>query len=118
MSENDNDRHTLNQIARDVKGIIATLEHHHKMLQELREKIMALSDDLKVGIQQLNDETNAIGTLITKLAAGIKNSMTDAEVADVKAGLGTLSDRLTSLAVDPNVPVPPPPPPLVALKKK
>lgn len=88
------------------------------VLDSKLETLMALVDDLKVSIKQLDDETTAIGALITKLAAGIKNSMTDAEVADVKAAFGTLSDRLTTLAVDPTIPVPPPPPMFAALKAK
>ena len=83
-----------------------------------QEKIMAVADDIKAALANLDAETTAIGALITKLAGGIKNSMTDAEVADVKAGFDTLSQRLTTLAVDPTQPVPPVPPPLAALKKK
>ncbi len=87
------------------------------ILQRL-EKLMAVADDIKAALANLDAETTAIGALITKLSSGIKNSMTDAEVADVKAGFATLSDRLTTLAVDPTQPVPPVPPPLAALKKK
>ena len=79
---------------------------------------MAVADDIKAALASLDTETTAIGTLITALAAKIKNGMTDAEVADIKASFGTLSDRLTSLAVDPTVPVPPPTPAMQALKKK
>ncbi len=82
------------------------------------DRLMALADDLKAAIAQLDTETTAVGALITSLASKIHNSMTDAEVADVKASFGTLSDRLTSLAVDPTQPVPPPSPAMKALAKK
>jgi len=44
--------------------------------------------------------------------------MTDAEVADIKASLSTVSDRLTSLAVDPTQPVPPEAAAMKSLKAK
>ncbi len=101
-------------IRRKLNSILCHLDDIERKV----DKLMALADDLKAGIAQLNTETTAIGNLITKLAGEIKNGMTDAEVADVKASLTTLSDRLTSLAVDPTVPVPPAPPQLQALKAK
>ncbi len=101
-------------IRRKLNSILCHLDDIERKV----DKLMALADDLKAGIAQLNTETTAIGNLITKLAAQIKNGMTDAEVADVKASLTTLSDRLTSLAVDPTIPVPPPTPELQALKAK
>lgn len=79
---------------------------------------MALADDLKAGLKKLDEETTAIAALITKLGSSVKNSMTDQEVADIQTGLSTLSDRLTSLAADPNNPVPPPPPQLKMLKQQ
>ena len=85
-------------------------------LSILEEKLVALADDFKAGIAQLNTETNAVAALITALTSKITNSMSDADVATIKAGFATLSDRLTTLAVDPTQPVPPPPAPLQALK--
>ncbi len=82
------------------------------------ETLMALADDLKAGIAQLDAETNAVAALITSLAGKIKNSMTDQEVADVKAALTAEAARLTTLAVDPTQPVPPVPPPLAAVRAK
>lgn len=82
------------------------------------EKLMAVADDIKAALATLDTETTAIGANIAALAAKIKNSMTDAEVAEIQGSFGTLSTRLTTLAVDPTVPVPPPPPALAALRKK
>lgn len=87
-------------------------------IDALLEKLMAVADDIKAALATLDTETTAIATNVTNLAAKIKNSMTDAEVADVKSGFDTLSARLTTLAVDPTIPVPPPPAPLTALRKK
>jgi hypothetical protein len=79
---------------------------------------MALADDLKTAIAQLDTETTLVATLITSLASRIKNGMSDQEVADVKAALAAMSDRLTSLGVDPTIPVPPPPQAFTDAKKK
>jgi chromosome segregation ATPase len=96
-----------------------------------REKtLMALADDLQAAIAQLNTETNAnaasianVAALITSLASRITNSMTDQQVADIKAALTAQSalltaegTRLTTLAVDPTNPVPPTPPQLTKLR--
>lgn len=105
------------------------LDHEaHKLLDRIEGKIdvaltkleilMALADDLKAGIAELDAETNAIATLLTSLGSRIKNSMTDQEVADIKAALKAESDRLKTLAVDPTAPVPPVPPALSTLRKK
>ncbi len=87
-------------------------------LRRMEKRIMAVADDLKAGIAALNAETDVIAALLTSLAGRIKNSMTDAEVADVKAALQAESDRLTTLGVDPLNPVPSPPPPLQASRAK
>ncbi|MES2342333.1 MAG: hypothetical protein V4597_11690 [Pseudomonadota bacterium] len=81
-----------------------------RLLRRIEERIMALADDLKAGLKKLDDETTAIGALITTLSGKVKNSMTDAEVAEVTGQLDAISARLTSLAVDPLNPVPPPVP--------
>ncbi len=101
-------------IRRKLKSIQQTMDTLNRKMDIL----MALADDLKAAIANLDAETTAVGALITKLAGEIKNNMTDAEVADVKASFTTLSDRLTSLAVDPTQPVPPPSPAMKALKAK
>ncbi len=87
-------------------------------LRRMEKRIMAVADDLKAGIAALNAETDVIAALLTSLAGRIKNSMTDAEVADVKAALQAESDRLTTLGVDPTNPVPAPSAPLAASRAK
>lgn len=93
----------------------------HSRLQRIEGKvdqIMALAEDLKAGIKQLDDETTVIGTVISALVAKLQNSsITDAEKADVFTALSAVGARLTTLGVDPTNPVPPPPPPMVAAKK-
>jgi hypothetical protein len=84
----------------------------------LEGKLVALVDDLKAGLAKLDAETTAVGQNIAALAARIKPQMTDAEIAEVKAGFATLDARLQSLAVDPTVPVPPAPPALTALRAR
>ncbi len=102
----------------DNKEILLRLRLVGAQLDRLENLIMALADDLKAGIKKLDDETTQIGTLISSLAGRITNSMTDAEVADVKAALEAESARLTTLATDPTNPVPPVPPPLQAIRAK
>lgn len=77
---------------------------------------MSVADDLKADIAALNDATNLVAANITNLAAKIKNSMSDEEVADIRAQLAAEASRLSTLAVDPTNPVPPEPPQLVAAR--
>lgn len=113
----------LDDNAEAVFGALAELEvkldavlEGIALLKAQGEKLMALAEDLKTAIANLDTETTAVGVLITSLASRITNSMTDQDVADVKAAFGTLSDRLTVLAVDPTNPVPPPTPQFKKLK--
>lgn len=57
----------------------------------------------------LNDATNAVAAKIATLTASITNSMTDAEVASLKAGFGAVATQLNALAADASDPVPEPP---------
>lgn len=95
--------------------ISGRIDHHHhvdggadlaKAIHELRSTIMALSTDLKALTKAIDDATNVVATEITDLKSQIHNSMTDAEVADVKAGLQAQADRLSAIAADPANPVP------------
>ncbi len=79
--------------------------------------LVGLKADFDAKFALLDTETTAIGANIAAIAAKVTNGMSDADVAAVKADFDTLSARLTTLAVDPTVPVPPPPPPLQALRK-
>ncbi len=101
-----------------VRLLEQQLQGIRTVVNRLETLIMALADDLKAGIKKLDDETTVIAALITSLAGRITNSMSDQEVADVKAALQGEADRLTSLAVDPTVPVPVPPPQLLATRAK
>ncbi len=98
----------------DDSGISGKLD---RILSQL-ELLMAVADDIKKALANLDTETTAIGANIAALAARIKNGMSDQEVADIQASFGVLSDRLTALAADPTVPVPPPSPALQALRRK
>lgn len=91
---------------------------HQKTLTGKVDKLMALADDIKKAIADLDKETTDIATVQAALVAKIKNGMSDQEVADIKASFGTLGDRLKSLGVDPTNPVPPAPPALQELRKK
>ncbi len=101
-----------------IEGKLDRNQRHLDAIERKVDKLMSLADDLKKGIADLDAETTAIGTLITSLAGRIKNGMTDAEVADVKAALSAEGQRLTVLAVDPTAPVPPVPPALAAMRAK
>jgi predicted nuclease with TOPRIM domain len=107
-------KHLLEEIAHKQDRILSEL-------RDLRRKVdavMAVAQDLQTALASLDAETSAVGENVKQLASRITNSMTDAEVADLKAHFGLVSDHLKSLAVDPTVPVPPEPPALAALRKK
>ncbi len=113
--------HKLDMVLRtlaDLTTFAARVESTLALIQSQQEKLMALADDLKKSIADLDVETSAIAANITNLVSKIKNSMSDQEVADIKAGFSTLGDRLNILGQDPLAPVPPPPPPLQALRGK
>ena len=76
-----------------LRAIKAQGERMHQELIDLAAKI--------------DEATNAVAARIDRLSARIKNSMTDEEVAQVKAALGAEVARLTDLGKDPNNPVPP-----------
>lgn len=78
----------------------------HSVLSALKEKVMALSQDIKDLAKKIDDATTAVANRLDALSNQIKNSMTDQEVADVKASLQAEVDRLTVLGQDPNNPVP------------
>ncbi len=108
----------------DVLHVLQRIEqkvdrNYHLIKAVLKEGeiLMALADDLKVSIAKLDAETTAIAGVIADLASRVHNSMTDAEVADVKGSLTALSDKLTTLGVDPTNPVPNPTPGVTKPKK-
>ncbi len=82
-----------------------------EILQQLKELRMSLSQEFLDLNKKIDDATNAVATRITNLQGQIKNSMTDDEVANVKAGMQAEIDKLTALGKDPANPVPPAPAP-------
>lgn len=103
--------------------------HHHSddgnndVLNLLRaiyaqgEKIMALVDDLKAGIAELDAETTNVATRIDALIAKLTaESLTPEQKAEVLASLGAETARLKTLAADPVVVVPPVPVDLARLR--
>lgn len=87
--------------------------HHHDngvalagVLKKLEELQMAVSQDIKDLSKKIDDATNVIADELKDLQAKIKNSMTDAELADVKQALQGNIDKLTGLGANPDNPVP------------
>lgn len=76
-------------------------------LHRIGDILMAISQDLKDLTAKIDDATNKVAARIDALASKVTNSMTDAEVAEVKTGLQAEVDRLTTLGQDPANPVPP-----------
>ena len=56
--------------------------------------------------KKIDQATNAVAARIAALSDKVKNSMTDEEVAEVKAAFQAEADRLTVLAKDPSDPIP------------
>ena len=69
---------------------------------------MSVASDLADLKTSLDTATNLVAAEVTFLQSQIKNSMTDQEVADVKAGFKAVADRLTLIGSDPNNPIPAP----------
>jgi len=89
--------------------------HHHvdggdlaKSVDRLGVILMALSQDLKDLVAQIDTATNQVASRIDALTAKITNSLSDSEVADIKAGLKAEVDKLTALGANPANPVPTP----------
>jgi ATP/maltotriose-dependent transcriptional regulator MalT len=72
----------------------------------LKEMKMALSQDFLDLSKKIDDATNAVAARITLLQGQITNSMSDVEVANVKAALQAEVDKLTAMGADPVNPVP------------
>jgi hypothetical protein len=80
--------------------------------------IMALVDDLKAGIAELDAETTLVATRIDALVKKLTDgSLNEAQKAEVIASLSAETARLKTLAVDPDVPVPPVPEPLMQARR-
>lgn len=94
----------------DVYHHLPAEEEILSRLQQLKiqgETIMGqLAQDFEALRVAMNDATNTVAARIDRLTAGIKNSMTDEEVAALKAGFQAESDRLNTLGQDPVNPVP------------
>lgn len=71
---------------------------------------MSLKDDFDAALAKIDDATNAVSARLDRLSQQITNSMTDAQVADVKAKLAAESDRLSAMGKDPENPTPVPEP--------
>ena len=79
-----------------------------KSIHHLGSTIVALSQDLKDLIGKIDTATNKIAERIDALMSRLTNSMTDAELTEVKAGFQAEIDKLTALGADPVNPVPTP----------
>jgi predicted nucleic acid-binding Zn-ribbon protein len=86
-----------------------------------QEKLMTTAEEIKAAVNQVLSDvdaaTNRVAVLIDGLSNQIKNSMTDAEVAEIKTGLAAASERSRAIAADPVTPIPPEPQPLQAAFK-
>ncbi len=102
----------LTSVEAKLDKVLASLD----LISKKEDTLMALADDLKTAIAALDTETNAVAANIAQLASRITNSMSDADVAAIKAALSAESTRLTTLALDPTNPVPPVPAALKAAR--
>lgn len=90
-----------------VRGTSAQL---HFLNQKVN-RIMALAEEIRALLAKIDAATNAVAERIAQLKAQIKNSLTDAEVADIQSQLTAAEARLRAVAADPDNPVPPAPTP-------
>ncbi len=97
---------TPNDLYRQGERIERQLAEVLAALEEFR---MSVSKDLKDLTAKFDAATDEIAADLVALKSQIKNSMTDEELADVKATIQAKIDRLTVLGQDDSNPVPPTP---------
>ncbi len=71
---------------------------------------MTVKQDLDALLAAVDAGTTAVAARLDRISQGVKNAMTDAEVADVKAKLQGEADHLVAMGQDQANPIPPPPP--------
>lgn len=79
-------------------------------LAQLKEAIMAISQDLQTVLTRIDTATNAIAARLDALAAKISTDMSAEDVAAVQATLTADADRLEAMGKDPANPAPNPAP--------
>ena len=91
----------------DILAMQLVLEKTLQRIEEKEDRIMTQVaqefESLRVAVA---DATTQVGLRIDQLSAGITNSMTDQEVATLKAGFAAEAARLKIMAEDPANPVP------------
>lgn len=96
----------LEELRKMVRHLLQGQADTKTALKEVKEMLMGLAADLADLVTKVDAATNKIADELTALRGEIKNSMTDAEVLDLKTRLGAAADRLTALGADPADPVP------------
>jgi archaellum component FlaC len=90
-----------------IKKLLKQILERLEGIERKEDKLMVnVAKDFEALRVALDTATNSVAAKIDELRAGITNSMTDQQVADLKAGFGAISERLTELASDPADPVP------------
>ena len=78
-----------------------------KAIQKQGDMVMALVDELKLAINDLDVETTLVAIRIDELIAKLTSEgLSASEKAEVLASIGAETARLKTLAVDPSNPVP------------
>jgi predicted nucleic acid-binding Zn-ribbon protein len=90
-------------LIREIAAIKTKVEEIDRKVDTFMGQVFTDLEALRVAI---NEATNAVAQKISDLSGQISNSMTDEEVANLKAGLQTEIDRLNALAANPQDPVP------------
>ena len=97
-----------------IHRALARLEHRleqlhadfHRLERKVDLLMATVKQDFEALRQAIDDATNQVAARIDRLSQGIRNSMSDQEVAELKAGFKAEVDRLTLLGQDPQNPVP------------
>lgn len=77
-----------------------------KSINRLGDSLMSVTQELKDFAASIDTATTQIGTRIDGLQQRLTNSMTDAELADVRAAFKVEVDKLTAMGKDPADPLP------------
>ncbi len=104
----------LSEVQSKLDQVFARLD----ALKALEERVMAVGQDVLALMKNMDAATTRLGVDVAALVASVKNSMTDEEVANIKAAGLAIQANLEAIAASAENPTPPPTPQLAQARKK
>jgi hypothetical protein len=91
----------------DISSTLHVLMRVVAALHKQGDALMAVSQEMATALASIDTATTAVGDRIAALALQITTDMSQAEVSSIVTQLNSDAAKLTSIAADPNNPVPP-----------